>query len=154
MSDIVRAYDMAPYSGSRDYERLADLACKDSIICVVDFEGQRDVARTNFMRRGEQELWSVSARGFGYITAFNRADFIALCGHRNVVFIEPAGELPDAGDGAPGRALGPESYREYDGTWCVECGTGLPRLRQAHNKIRCFVCQAEYELRQRHRAGI
>ena len=90
MSGTVTAYLLAPYASSRDYARLADLACEASIICVVDYEGHRDVARTNFSRRGEQELWSVSARGLGYITAFNRADFIALCGHRNLEFIEPS----------------------------------------------------------------
>jgi hypothetical protein len=92
MSSVFTAYDLAPYSGSRDYELLADLAAKASILCIVDFEGLRDVARTNYMRRGDQELWQVSARGMGYITAFNRADFIALCGHRNVEFMVPTAD--------------------------------------------------------------
>lgn len=90
MSGIFTAYELAPYSGSRDYELLADLAAKASVLCIVDYENEvRDVARTNYMRRGDQELWQLSARGFGYITAFNRADFIALCMHRNVEFIVP-----------------------------------------------------------------
>lgn len=91
MSAVFTAYALAAtYSGSRDYPRLVNLASEASIICIVDYEGHRDVARTNFMRRGDQEMWSVSARGISYITAFSRADFIALCEHHNVEFIEPA----------------------------------------------------------------
>lgn len=101
MSDMFTAYELAPYSGSRDYERLADLASRASILCIVDYEGQRDVARTNYMRRGGQELWMVSARGMGYITAFSRADFIALCGHANVEFFAPAGHSREAGASPP-----------------------------------------------------
>ena len=91
MSDVFTAYELAPYRGSRDYAHLANLARQASILCIVDYQGQRDVARTNFMRRGDQELWTVSARGMGYITAFNQSDFIALCGHANVEFIQPNG---------------------------------------------------------------
>lgn len=80
----------ATYSGSRDYAQLVALACADSIICIVDYEGHRDVARTNYMRRGDQEMWTVSARGIAYITAFSREDFISLCEHRNLEFIVPA----------------------------------------------------------------
>lgn len=90
MSITFTAYSLAAaYSGSRDYAQLVGLAEKDSIICIVDYEGHRDVARTNYMRRGGQEMWSVSARGIAYITAFNRADFISLCEHRNLEYIVP-----------------------------------------------------------------
>ena len=90
VSNVFTAYSLAAtYSGSRDYTQLAELACADSIICIVDYEGHRDIARTNYMRRGDQEMWSVSARGIGYITAFSREDFISLCNHRNLEFIMP-----------------------------------------------------------------
>lgn len=101
MSDMFTAYELAPYSGSRDYEHLADLACQASILCIVDYEGQRDVARTNYMRRGSQELWQVSARGRGYVMAFSREDFIALCGHANVEFIAPTANSREAGTSSP-----------------------------------------------------
>lgn len=91
MSTVFTAYALAAtYSGSRDYAQLVELACADSIICIVDYQGHRDVARTNYMRRGDQEMWSVSARGISYITAFNRADFIALCEHNTLEFIAPS----------------------------------------------------------------
>lgn len=90
MSDVFTAYELAAYKGSRDYAQLVRLARQASILCIVDFQGQRDVARTNFMRRRrDEEIWSVSARGMGYITAFNEADFIALCEHNNLEFIAP-----------------------------------------------------------------
>lgn len=90
MTTTFTAYTLAAtYSGSRDYALLAELACADSIICIVDYEGHRDIARTNYMRRGDQEMWSVSARGIGYITAFSQKDFISLCEHRNLEFIVP-----------------------------------------------------------------
>lgn len=89
MSEVFTAYELAPYTGSRDYAQLARLAREASILCIVDFQGQRDVARTNYMRRRGQEMWSVSARGMGYITAFNEADFISLCKHSNLEFIAP-----------------------------------------------------------------
>jgi hypothetical protein len=89
VSEVVTAYELAPYTGSRDYQRLTALARRASIICVVDYQSLRDVARTNYMEKRGQELWSVSARGIAYITAFNEADFIALCEHHNVEFLIP-----------------------------------------------------------------
>lgn len=89
MSKTYTAYELAPYTGSRDYGRLADLARTGSIICMVDYDSVRDVARTNYFERPGQTMWSVSARGICYVTAFSRDDFIALCAHANLEFIEP-----------------------------------------------------------------
>jgi hypothetical protein len=104
MSDVFTAYELAPYTGSRDYEQLADLAVQASILCIVDYDGHRDVARTNYMQRRDQELWSVSARGISYVTAFNRADFIALCAHRNLEFIAPPCPVDGGLPGQPSSA--------------------------------------------------
>lgn len=89
MSDTVTAYELGVYLGSRDYYKLTELACQASIICLVDHNGQREVARTNYSRRGEQVVWSVCSRGIAYITAFNGEDFVALCRHRNLEFLAP-----------------------------------------------------------------
>lgn len=86
---MITAYDLAAYAGSRDYVRLAELARTSSIICILDYETHRDVARTNYASRGASEWWQVSARGIGYITAFSQEDFMALCEHANLEFIEP-----------------------------------------------------------------
>lgn len=95
MSDIPAAFQLANYPGSRDYERLADLSRKASILCIVDDElGRRDAARTHYMNNHGQDQWTVSARGVGYITAFGVDEFKAFCAHRNLEFIEPVGMPP------------------------------------------------------------
>ncbi|AQH05664.1 hypothetical protein A9R05_42360 (plasmid) [Burkholderia sp. KK1] len=95
MSDTPAAFQLANYSGSRDYDRLADLSRKASILCIVDDElGRRDAARTHYMNNHGQDQWTVSARGMGYITAFGLAEFKAFCAHRNLEFIEPVGMPP------------------------------------------------------------
>lgn len=79
------------YTVSRDYERLADLARSQSIICIVDYErSMRDIARTMYRCRGDDEYWEVGARGTGYIVAFERAEFILACRAVNLEFLDPA----------------------------------------------------------------
>ncbi|CAB3754069.1 hypothetical protein [Paraburkholderia humisilvae] len=85
---------LAGYAGSRDYERLAALASKASIICIVDYDMPgvgtvRDIARTQYTLHRKDEVFMVSARGISYIHAFGKADFIGLCEFRQVEFIEP-----------------------------------------------------------------
>ena len=80
---------LAPYIGSRDYARLAELAKTQSLICIVDFRERRDVARTHYHSRGQEEFWAVGARGISYLDAFTREEFIKLCEQGNVEFIEP-----------------------------------------------------------------
>lgn len=96
--EIIRAYDLPDYGGSKDYERLAELAKTRSVLCVVDYRMDtfttRDVARTQYMSKPGQEYWSVSARGMGYINAFSQEEFVALCRCLNLEFIEPAAETP------------------------------------------------------------
>lgn len=85
---------LAGYAGSIDYERLAGLAAKTSIICIVDYDMPgvgtvRDVARTQYALHRGEEVFMVCARGISYIHAFGRADFIGLCALRHVEFVEP-----------------------------------------------------------------
>lgn len=93
---VCTAYDLPGYGGSKDYARLTELVKAHSIICIMDYRADqfqvRDVARTQFRAQGARELWSVSARGFGYLTAFNQVDFISLCEAINLEFIEPCAE--------------------------------------------------------------
>jgi hypothetical protein len=79
------------YNGSRDYARLAELAQTRSVICLVDYQGCRDVAHTVYSKFDELETWTVGARGIGYISTFDREGFIASCQARNLEFIEPQG---------------------------------------------------------------
>lgn len=85
---------LAGYAGSTDYERLAGLACKASIICIVDYDMPgvgtvRDVARTQYTLHRGEEVFMVCARGISYIHAFGKADFIGLCELRHFEFVEP-----------------------------------------------------------------
>jgi hypothetical protein len=84
-------YDIGGYVGLKDYELLADLSRIQSVICIVDYEpGLRDVARTFYRAKDQEERWSVSARGISYIEAFSCDEFLAACAHRNLEFIEPS----------------------------------------------------------------
>lgn len=95
---------LAQYNASKDYKRLANLARKASIICLVDYrlrqpvdgvESVRDVARTTVQRSDGKEFFSISARGISYVIAFNEDEFILLCASNNVEFLEPAKEQHD-----------------------------------------------------------
>lgn len=85
----MNAYELAPYTGSKDYARLAELAKAQSIVCFVEHDGRREVARTSFQERRSGDFWSVAGNGVGYVTAFSREDFMLLCEHRKVEFLEP-----------------------------------------------------------------
>lgn len=85
------AFQLTGYAGSRDYERLADLAREQSVICIVDYErSMRDIGRTMYRCHGNEEYWEVGARGTGYIIAFERDEFIRACRAFNVEFLDPA----------------------------------------------------------------
>ena len=85
----MNVYQLAGYNGSRDYDRLAELAKVRSVICIVDYQECRDVAHTIYSACDGLESWCVSGRGIGYVQAFDRADFIARCEAANLEFIEP-----------------------------------------------------------------
>lgn len=93
------------YVTSRDYVALYELAKKQSVICIVDFERHdktqppiRDVAHTIYdaSPKHGMETIQVSARGISYIYAFNRdnetnakEDFLKQCAAVNLEFITP-----------------------------------------------------------------
>lgn len=84
------SYQMDGYVGLKNYELLADLSRTQSVICIVDYErGLRDVARTFYRTNGQEEHWSVSARGTSYIEAFDSEAFLAACARLNLEFIQP-----------------------------------------------------------------
>ena len=84
------------YPVSRDYAKLWELAQKQSVVCVVDYIGCRDVAQTLFkLCRGE---WSgdVCVRGHSYVYGFDKEVFIKQCEGKNLEWIvpnEPAGAV-------------------------------------------------------------
>lgn len=84
-------YQMTGYALSQDYERLADAMQVESVICILDYERDlRDVAHTIWSpSKNEEGIYQISARGTGYIYAFNRADFIAQCQKYHVGAIFP-----------------------------------------------------------------
>lgn len=85
----MHVYQIADYKGSRDYARLAELAKAQSVICMVDYQGCRDVAQTLYSDAGDVVIWQVSARGISYSSAFDPTRFIAQCMALNLEFIEP-----------------------------------------------------------------
>ncbi len=93
-------HELAKYNTSSDYEKLADLMQKESIICIVRYRECRDPAQTLYSPCDEGGTWQISSRGIGHVYAFNRAEFIEQCTERNVEFIEPPesaiGNLPSA----------------------------------------------------------
>ncbi|TES63849.1 hypothetical protein E2P84_38980 [Burkholderia cepacia] len=102
------ANTIAGYLGSRDYDLLADLARRSSVVCFVDYrtgEGEplRDVARTHCDLHHGKEVFLIAARGFGYIHAFGEDEFRKFCVHWNVEFIEPSST---AAVGQPTEAAG------------------------------------------------
>jgi hypothetical protein len=63
------------------------------VVCFVDFRGDptiRDVAQTLYERSSES--FQVSARGYGYLVAFNREDFLKGCKALNLEFVVPNAE--------------------------------------------------------------
>jgi len=88
----VNVHQLDAYDGSKDYERLAELAKKHSIICILDYQEHRDVAKTiySFQEGRDETWWKVSARDISYITADNHEGFIASCKRLNLAFIEPS----------------------------------------------------------------
>jgi hypothetical protein len=81
---------LAQYRGSRDYLRLVELIEDCGIICTVAYRNSIDVAVARRQPHHSEWMYEVSARGIGYIIAFNVEDFISLCEHGNVEFFEPA----------------------------------------------------------------
>jgi hypothetical protein len=89
MTDTI--FKILGYETSRDYERLADLMQRQSVICIVDYgKDCRDVAHTLWSpSRDGNGVWQLSARGIGYVYAFSRAEFINQCVRANVDVLMP-----------------------------------------------------------------
>jgi hypothetical protein len=80
---VVRA--ITGYTTSQDYELLFELMQKSSIVCVVDFQGCRDVAQT-LCRDGD---YQICVRGHGYLWTDDKDEFIRFCSLINVEFVVP-----------------------------------------------------------------
>lgn len=94
-------FKISGYETTRDYERLADVMQRQSVICLVDYgKDCRDVAHTLWSPSGDGAgVWQLSARGIGYVYGFSRADFIAQCARANVDALMPTGETSDSSGG-------------------------------------------------------
>jgi hypothetical protein len=74
------------YKVSRDYARLAELAKKESIICVVG-EG---VGKTTYEKYSSGTvIWEIRSQGICFLMSDNIAGFLRMCQLNNVEFIEP-----------------------------------------------------------------
>lgn len=80
------------YTLCKDYDLLAKLARTQSVLCVVDFKPDcRDAAHTIWSAayKDHDEVFQVSARGYGYIHAEGVEDFKKQCVHANLGFVIP-----------------------------------------------------------------
>lgn len=94
MSEIIR--DISGYTTSRDYAKLWELAQKQSVVCVVDFdwrdgEVSRDVAHTIWSGRYLQ----VSCRGVTYADGDSLADFERSARRSNLEWLVPNPEAAE-----------------------------------------------------------
>jgi hypothetical protein len=84
---------LASYSLSRDYFKLWELAHKNSIICILDFEpGKhecRDVAATYYNPSCIAECVAISSRGRCYLLAESVEEFTTICTAYNLEWLIP-----------------------------------------------------------------
>lgn len=84
-------HEVTGYETSRDYEKLADLMQSQSVICIVDYDECRDVAKTMFEKlQTGRAVWQISTRGTCYIYVWSIDGFMKQCKHLNVEFIIPS----------------------------------------------------------------
>lgn len=88
-NDFVRIDRGHGYKTSRDYSALYDLALKQAVICIVDYNKSRDTAATIFHGGTLQ----VSARGICYISAETREDFVSQCGQADLEYLDPESQV-------------------------------------------------------------
>ena len=90
-------FALAAYSGSTDYERLADIATRDSIIVIIDspqrhkhLAGVRALAQTSIDLDAAVPYWAIVSPGINHIYAESREEFMEMCAQRSVQFFDPA----------------------------------------------------------------
>jgi hypothetical protein len=88
----MNVHQIGDYAGSREYARLAELAKRYSVICIVKNGSTRDVAKTLYSSHAAGEMWQVSARGTGYVWTDSKDDFVRQCEQVDLEFIEPPSE--------------------------------------------------------------
>jgi len=86
---LVRMSEYHEYNVSRDYNLLYELAQTKCVVCIVDFQGCRDVAATLVRRNDYGSETDISARGICYVASVNIDEFLMQCKRLNVEFINP-----------------------------------------------------------------
>ena len=87
------------YKTSKDYERLVELMKEgQTIVCFADYNVNERVYRDVARARLYTNTFQISARGIGYVWAFDGKDFIQQCNELNITFIDPTytSELEEA----------------------------------------------------------
>jgi hypothetical protein len=74
------------YKTSRDYARLVELMKRQSVICIIPWDG---ACQTAFDPYDLRFRFSIRAGVARVVSAFAESDFIAQCKAANVEFIEP-----------------------------------------------------------------
>lgn len=87
---LIHAYQQT----SKDYEALWDLLRVQRIVCMVDYEHPhdgyqiRDVCQTPVQPRDGYWI-DVGCRGYSYISAKDKSDFIVQCSEKNLEYFVP-----------------------------------------------------------------
>lgn len=151
-------YQVSGYKVSTDYERLADEMQKRALVCLVDYEDLRDVAKTIWSPSKDGEgLWQLSARGTCYIYGFNRADFLAQCQKYHVeVIVSDLSAGSDDGGGALACALdvGAGAVGVDHGGGAVAGVDDVSRAGLAAGILDRFVVEGSVQGREEMRLGI
>lgn len=94
----------AQATSSKDYKRLVQLVRKSAVICLVDYrpsesvdgeDSARDVARATVQSKDGKDVFSISARGNSYVTAFSEDEFSLGCANNNIAFFDPSKKVQD-----------------------------------------------------------
>ncbi len=84
------------YDTSKDYEKLWELMKTQRILCMIDYGEMykddkyqlRDVCQTPAVER-DRYFTDISCRGYSYISARNKEEFIEQCTKGNLEYIVP-----------------------------------------------------------------
>jgi hypothetical protein len=85
------------HEGSSNYLRLAELTRGQNVVCRIDSNPEnplrpavpeRLLAQASYLQNGDIGLYRIGTHETDYIHAYSELDFMRLCMHRNVTFIE------------------------------------------------------------------
>lgn len=80
--------DLVGYATTTDYLELWNLSHRQSVVCIVDYKGCRDVAQTVSGTASSGSV-QVLARGIMYLLGIDEKDFAQKCDRANLKWLYP-----------------------------------------------------------------